>query len=210
MSTNVVAFPVEKEPEPQGGPVRLYLGANQNPLPGYVNVDIEAYPGIDVVTDLEKRWPWDDATADEIYTADLPEHLRVWYEEPDPSSISVARTCLYNNDTTEAVRQLLYAIEHPKRTYGIIHFFNECWRVLKPGGILRFKIPTTENSKAWAQDPTHVSYWNENTFLYFIKNGYAGIYPREIQARFEPLDIRTLLPNTKGESWVVGTLRKPL
>ena len=193
--SNVVQFPSAIEPEPQSGPVRLYLGCNQNPQPGYINVDIEQYAGVDVVADLEKKWPWPDASVDEIYTADLPEHLRQWWDE-------------YDVDSAETVADIKKALQHPRRVYGIIHFMNECWRVLKSGGILRAKIPTTE-SKAWAQDPTHVSYWNENSFLYFIEGGYAGIYPKQIQARFQPLEVKTYMPNQKGEAWVAAVLRKP-
>ena len=50
----------------------------------------------------------------------------------------------------------------------IMALMRECWRVLKPGGILTMMLPSTDGRGAW-QDPTHVTYWNENTFLYFLK-----------------------------------------
>jgi len=54
-------------------------------------------------------------------------------------------------------------IEHlPDKT----HTMNEAWRVLKPGGLIRIEVPTTDGRGAW-QDPTHVSYWNRNSFFYF-------------------------------------------
>lgn len=46
-----------------------------------------------------------------------------------------------------------------------IHTMNEIWRVLKPGGYVEIVVPTTDGPGAW-QDPTHVSYWNANSFLY--------------------------------------------
>src|SRR3989442_2631212 len=49
LMSNVVQFPSSVDPEPQTGPVKLYLGCNQNPQPGYINVDIEQYAGVDVV-----------------------------------------------------------------------------------------------------------------------------------------------------------------
>mgnify|MGYP001562216821 FL=1 len=56
---------VPDEPQPEHpGKVKLYLGCNQHPKPGYVNVDIEQFSGVDVVADLEKRWPWDDGSVD--------------------------------------------------------------------------------------------------------------------------------------------------
>ncbi len=50
-----------------------------------------------------------------------------------------------------------------------IHTMNEAWRVLKPGGTFEIAVPTTDGPGAW-QDPTHVSFWNRNSFMYF-ENG---------------------------------------
>jgi SAM-dependent methyltransferase len=43
---------------------------------------------------------------------------------------------------------------------------NEAWRVLRPWGRIRIEVPTTDGRGAF-QDPTHVSFWNRNSFLYF-------------------------------------------
>ena len=74
MPSNVRQFRVvtDETPEPERAGVKLHLGANQHPKEGYINVDIEPFKGVDVVADLEKRWPWEDGAVDEIYTADLP------------------------------------------------------------------------------------------------------------------------------------------
>jgi len=47
-----------------------------------------------------------------------------------------------------------------------IHTMNEIYRVLKPGGIADVEVPTTDGPGAF-QDPTHISYWNRNSFKYF-------------------------------------------
>lgn len=47
-----------------------------------------------------------------------------------------------------------------------IQTMNEAWRVLKPGGRFDIEVPTTDGPGAW-QDPTHVSYWNRNSFMYY-------------------------------------------
>jgi SAM-dependent methyltransferase len=49
-----------------------------------------------------------------------------------------------------------------------IHTMNEAWRVLKHGGTFEIAVPTTDGPGAW-QDPTHVSYWNINSFKYFTQ-----------------------------------------
>jgi glycosyltransferase involved in cell wall biosynthesis len=54
-------------------------------------------------------------------------------------------------------------IEHlPDR----VHTMNEAWRILQPYGRIEIAVPTTAGSGAF-QDPTHVSFWNRRTFLYF-------------------------------------------
>ena len=47
-----------------------------------------------------------------------------------------------------------------------IHTMNEAWRVLQKGGTFEIAVPTTDGPGAW-QDPTHVSFWNRNSFMYF-------------------------------------------
>ena len=44
--------------------------------------------------------------------------------------------------------------------------FNEVWRVLKPGGRFEVIVPLFPDWGAIA-DPTHVSYWVEQSFWYF-------------------------------------------
>ena len=54
-------------------------------------------------------------------------------------------------------------IEHlPDR----IHTMNEIWRVCKDGALVDLKVPSTDGRGAF-QDPTHVSFWNRNSFMYY-------------------------------------------
>jgi predicted SAM-dependent methyltransferase len=47
-----------------------------------------------------------------------------------------------------------------------IHTLNEIWRVLKPGAIAELEVPTTNGECAFS-DPTHVSFWNRQSFHYY-------------------------------------------
>ena len=50
----------------------------------------------------------------------------------------------------------------------VIFVINEIWRVMKDRAILKIHVPEAPGVTAF-QDPTHRSYWNEETFTYFIK-----------------------------------------
>jgi predicted SAM-dependent methyltransferase len=47
-----------------------------------------------------------------------------------------------------------------------IFTMNEMFRVLRSGGIAEIVVPTTDGPGAF-QDPTHVSWWNRNSFKYY-------------------------------------------
>ena len=74
-----------------------------------------------------------------------------------------------------------------------IFTMNELWRVLKPGGRAEIAVPTTEGTGAW-QDPTHVSFWNRRSFLYYeAGNPYRERFARHygIRAKFRTISERT-------------------
>ncbi len=58
------------------GQLRLNLGSGARPLEGYVNVDLRAMPGVDVIHDLDVYpWPWADDSVDRIEMHQVLEHL---------------------------------------------------------------------------------------------------------------------------------------
>lgn len=68
-----------------------------------------------------------------------------------------------------------------------IHTMNELWRVLRTGARAEIEVPTTDGPGAF-QDPTHVSYWNRRSFLYYTagdiyRERFAKAYG--IQAAFK-------------------------
>ena len=54
---------------------KLNLGCNENGLEDWTNVDIQAMPGVDVIANLEDKWPWDDGSVHYIRAYDIFEHL---------------------------------------------------------------------------------------------------------------------------------------
>ncbi len=53
-----------------------------------------------------------------------------------------------------------------------IHTMNEIWRVCKAGAIVDLLVPSSDGRGAF-QDPTHVSFWNLNSFYYFTVENLA-------------------------------------
>ena len=74
-----------------------------------------------------------------------------------------------------------------------IALFNELHRVLAHGGLLLSLTPSTDGRGAF-QDPTHVAYYNENSFWYFTDAAYADFVP-PIHCRFQVSRLQTFFPN---------------
>src|SRR5262249_50155955 len=76
------------------------------------------------------------------------------------------------------------AIDYVRASHVIEHLpdkiftMHELWRILNPGGRAFIAVPTTDGPAAW-QDPTHVSFWNRRSFLYYE----AGSPYRDLGAR---------------------------
>jgi hypothetical protein len=70
---------------------------------------------------------------------------------------------------------------------------SEIHRVLAPGGWAFIEVPSTDGRGAF-QDPTHVSYWNENSFFYYTHAGLA-MYIDNSKIRFQQYRKQTWFPN---------------
>jgi len=144
--------------------LRLNLCCGESRKEGFVGVDIDPNPAVDMVVDLNiLPWPWDDNSVDEVFVTDGLEHL---------SPLGKA-----------------------EGQANIVAVMREIGRILKPGGQFEIMVPSTDSRGAW-QDPTHVTYWNKNTFLYFASNyafqgsfgKYSYGYPKFEMERLETID----------------------
>lgn len=75
---------------------------------------------------------------------------------------------------------------HPAHVVGLV---NQIHRNLAPGGWLLTLTPSTDGRGAF-QDPTHVSFWNENSWLYYTSEHQAKYVP-SITAKFQAVQLGT-------------------
>lgn len=76
-------------------------------------------------------------------------------------------------------------------------FFNECHRVLVHGGLLLTDTPSTDGRGAF-QDPSHVAFYNENSFWYVTQEGLRPSLP-SLTARLQVSQLRTYYPTSWHE-----------
>lgn len=81
------------------------------------------------------------------------------------------------------------ALEHLKNP---IHVMQEAYRCLAPGGWFLIFVPSTDGRGAF-QDPTHVSFWNSNSFWYYTKRDTAKYIHTPV--RFQLNRIKNFFPS---------------
>ena len=106
-------------------PIKVDICCGTSKPEGFIGVDIFPGNSVDIVADLNERFPFEDNSVDVVRAHDAIEHL-------------------------------------PDR----IHTMNEIWRICKPNATVDILVPSTDGRAAF-QDPTHISYWNINSFLYY-------------------------------------------
>ena len=74
-----------------------------------------------------------------------------------------------------------------------IQAINEIYRLLAHGGMLLSNTPSTDGRGAF-QDPTHVAFYNENSFWYYTRDNYRNFVP-EIKAKFIESRLITYFPD---------------
>jgi len=109
-------------------------------------------------------------------------------------------------DTADYVCDLNNGIPLPDNSVGVLNashilehlhdktkIMGEIHRVLAHGGWAFIEVPSTDGRGAF-QDPTHVSYWNENSFLYYTDAYLAGFIDNK-SIRFQEYRRETHFPN---------------
>jgi hypothetical protein len=125
---------------------KLDLACGENCAEGYEGVDEAALPGVVHVVDLFKfPWPFDDNSVAEIRCSHFIEHV--------PCD---------------------YVTVNGKRKDALFAFFDECYRILIPGGHMHVLCPAARNDRAF-QDPTHRRFIVAQTFLYLSREARQGM-----------------------------------
>jgi hypothetical protein len=102
---------------------------------------------------------------------------------------------------------------------------NEIWRILKPGGIVDISVPSTDGRGAF-QDPTHVSFWNINSFMYYCQQfpdylagcqshyGFKGEFSlvsiEEVKSAHQVIHVNAVLKAIKAEENIYQLNLKPI
>lgn len=120
------------------GPLKIDLGAGNNPKEGFVGVDSIKFDKTDIVADLTKKWPFEDNSVDEAHASHFIEHLT----------------------------NLDGKLER-------VHFFNELYRVLKPGSKATLIFPHWASTRYYG-DPSHKEPFSEFGFYYLSKEWRLG------------------------------------
>jgi glycosyltransferase involved in cell wall biosynthesis len=93
-------------------------------------------------------------------------------------------------DNSVGVLNASHIIEH---LHDKTKIMGEIHRVLAHGGWAFIEVPSTDGRGAF-QDPTHVSYWNENSFLYYT-DAYMANFIDNSSIRFQEYRRETYFPN---------------
>ncbi len=101
-------------------------------------------------------------------------------EEVNPDvRMEIIYGLLYDDNSIDEVRAFDF-LEHIPIDK-IIFVIEEIYRVLKPDGKFEHFTPSTDGRGAF-QDPTHKSFWNLNSWLYYMNDDYRNLY--DIKAKF--------------------------
>lgn len=154
--------------------VKLDLASGQTPREGFQSVDLYA-PRVDHRVNLRSfPWPWADASVDELHTSHFVEHLPM---------------CEVKQGGRR--KDLLFA------------FFDECFRILKPGAAMTVIVPALKTVRAF-MDPTHRRFIPQETFLYLNAE-----WRRVNKLDHYQVDCDFLVANVLPTTQLEETLRSP-
>lgn len=97
----------------------------------------------------------------------------------------------FAEDNSVGLIRAVDAIEH---LHDPMHVMREAYRVLRHGGMFLIEVPSTDGRGAY-QDPTHVSFFNENSFWYYTNREFNKYLGGRCPVRFQYHRGMTYFPN---------------
>lgn len=156
--------------------MKLDLGSGPRPAPGFEGVD--KIPGITEHTvDFGKGepWPFDDDSVDELRSCHCIEHLD-GRDVPEWQRVTDAldedgRIAFISQQSRFEVLQGNYGWRMTTRTKDLLfHFFDEAFRIIKPGGRFEVRCPPVSHDNA-SGDPTHRRFISRLLLQYLSREG---------------------------------------
>jgi O-antigen biosynthesis protein len=92
---------------------------------------------------------------------------------------------------------VIKAVDILQRVPERAQFLNECYRSLQHGGMLLTDTPSTDGRGAF-QDPSHVAFYNENSFMYLTQAALRRTIPT-LSARWQVSHLTTYYPSQVHE-----------
>jgi SAM-dependent methyltransferase len=136
---------------------KLNIGCGKRPIPGFVNLDITAGEGVDVVFDLETCGQARNSMVEHVGAGGPIVVGTNWVKMPFPDDTFDRMICSH---TAEHITNFLPMME-------------ELWRVAKPGCSAVFITPYGGHDTAF-EDPTHVRQFFAKSWLYASQYSYGG------------------------------------
>lgn len=129
--------------------LRLDLGSGDHPRPGFESVDFFAPSAKHQVNLCRFPWPWADGSVAELFCSHFVEHIPMAYVAADGKTYRIVP-------------------EEPTDRDLFTAFFDECHRILKPGGKMTVLVPCAWNDRGF-QDPTHRRFLVRSSWAYLSK-----------------------------------------
>lgn len=120
--------------------LKLSLAGGTTPPEGFLSVDLFAPDPWLRTNLLDFPWPIDDDSCSNLHCSHFIEHIPMTYVSTDPQNTHPDVSSVVPRNRFD--RDLLCV------------FFDECWRVLEPGGRIELVWPALQSVRAF-QDPTH-------------------------------------------------------
>ena len=140
---------------------KIDLACGHGKKEGYFGIDIAPLKEVDLVHDLRKYpWPIESESVEKIHCSHYIEHI-------PHSDIDVL---LEESNSFEEFKEKV----KKDKVDGLIKFFNELYRIMKPGAKATIAAPHYMSTRGYG-DPTHTRYTGDLTFHYFNKEWREGV-----------------------------------